>query len=129
MNTEDHNLGIYRILYIIKGVITMLFSLLPLTYIIIASFVFNNAELPEGEAQLGTMVMMTLGIIVFLFLLALGILTLLTAKYLGEKRNYDFIFVMAIVNCLTGILGIILGIFSVLELNKPHVKRLFGKTT
>jgi putative copper export protein len=128
MNTEDHNLGIYRILYIIKGVFTLLFSLLPLIYISIASFVFNNAELPEDQAHLGTMLMMTLGIVVFLFLLALGILTLLTAKYLGEKRNYDFIFVMAIVNCLTGILGIILGIFTILELNKPHVKRLFGKT-
>ena len=127
MNTEDHNLRIFKILYIIKGIITLAFSVLPLLYIFLGLFIFQKDELPEEHNQIGGALIMFIGITVFLFLLVLGILTLLTAKYLGEKKNYDFIFVMAILNCLTGILGIILGIFTIIELNKPVVKRLFGK--
>ena len=127
MNSEDHNLRIFKILYLIKGIITLAFSILPLLYIFLGLFIFQKEELPEEHHQVGGALIMFIGIIIFLFLLVLGILTLLTAKYLGEKRNYDFIFVMAILNCLTGILGIILGIFTIIELNKPVVKRLFGK--
>ena len=127
MNTEDHNLRIFKILYIIKGIITLAFSVLPLLYIFLGLFIFQKDELPEEHNQIGGAIIMFIGITIFLFLLVLGILTLLTAKYLGEKKNYDFIFVMAILNCLTGILGIILGIFTIIELNKPVVKRLFGK--
>lgn len=127
MKPEDHNLGIFRILFIIKGVLTLVFAALPILYIFIGVFIFQNVNLPDEKSQIGGAIMMVAGIMVFLFLLILGILTLLTAKYLGEKRHYDFIFVMSIINCLTGILGIILGIFTILELNKPHVKRLFGK--
>ena len=127
MDTEDHNLGIYRILFIIKGILTLLFGLLPILYIILGIFVFQKGDISFENSQIGGTFLVIIGTIAFFFLALLGILTLLTAKYLGEKRNYDFIFVMAIINCLTGILGIILGIFTILELNKPHVKRLFGK--
>lgn len=127
MNSEDHNLGIYRILFIIKGIITLAFAVLPLLYIFFGAFLFGSSEMIEDDAHLAGIIIISIGIVVFLFLLVLGILTLLTAKYLGEKKHYDFIFVMSIINCLTGILGIILGIFTILELNKPHVKRLFGK--
>jgi len=57
----------------------------------------------------------------------MGILTLFASKYLKEIKNYNFIFVVAILNCLTGILGIVLGIFTIIELNKPDVKALFNK--
>lgn len=127
MYTEDHNLGIFRILFIIKGIITLLFAILPILYIFLGVFLFEKNQIPDEDAHFVAYFMMITGITVFLILLVLGILTLLTAKYLGEKRNYDFIFVMAVISCITGIFGIILGIFTILELNKPHVKRLFGK--
>ena len=127
MNSEDHNLGIYRILYIIKGIITLAFAILPLLYMFFGAFIFSKGDIPEEDAHIAGFFIIGLGIFIFLLLLIMGILTLLTAKYLGEKRNYDFVFVMAIINCLTGILGIVLGIFTILELNKTHVKRLFGK--
>ncbi len=127
MQVEDHNLRIFRILYIIKGILILLFAFLPVFYIFLGVFLFYNEGTPEAQSHFGSLLVICIGIMVFLFLLVLGILTLLTAKYLGETRNYDFIFVMAIINCLTGVLGILLGIFTILELNKPHVKRLFGK--
>ena len=127
MHPEDHNLRIFKILYIIKGILILAFSLIPLFYIFLGTFIFNKNEMPQEHSQMGGIIILIIGAALFLFFLTMGILTLLTAKYLDEKRNYDFIFVMAIINCLTGVLGIILGIFTILELNKAHVKRLFGK--
>ncbi len=57
----------------------------------------------------------------------LGILNLLASKYLKEIKNYNFIFAIAVVNCLTGVLGILLGVFTLVELTKQEVKALFGK--
>jgi hypothetical protein len=56
-----------------------------------------------------------------------GILTLMVPKYLKETRNYNFILVVAVLNCLTGVLGILLGVFTIIELNKPEVRKLFDK--
>ncbi len=127
MQQEEHNLRIFKILYIIKGILILVFSLIPLFYIFLGVYIFNENEMTEENSQIGGAIVMFIGIALFIFFLAMGILTLLTAKYLGERKNYDFIFVIAIINCLTGILGIILGVFTILELNKAQVKRLFGK--
>ena len=125
MNSENHNLGVYRILFIIKGILTLAFSILPLLYIFLGTFLIEKNGVPDEDAHFAGIFIIGFGILVFLFLFILGILTLLTAKYIGEKRKYDFVFVMAIINCLTGILGIILGIFTIIELSKPEVKSLF----
>ena len=127
MSLEDHNLRIFKILYIIKGVLILIFSFLPLLYVFFGFYLFQGQNINDEDSTIGGAILMTIGIILFLFFLAMGILTLLTAKYLGEKRNYDFVFVMAIINCLTGILGIVLGVFMIIELNKTNVKRLFRK--
>ncbi len=127
MQPEEHNLRIFKILYIIKGIMILAFSLIPLFYIFLGVYIFNENDTHGENSLIGGAIVMIVGIALFLFFLAMGILTLLAAKYLGEQRNYDFIFVIAIINCLTGILGIILGIFTILELNKTKVKILFGK--
>lgn len=66
----------------------------------------------------------SIGIIVTI---TLGVFTLIASKYLKEVRNYNFIFVMAAINALTGILGILLCVFTLIELNKPEIKALFEK--
>ena len=92
-------------------------------------FFFNSDSFHEPEEMniMGS-VFIVIGSVIFIFLLAMGVATILAGKYIGERRRYDFIFVVAIINCLTGILGILLGIFTIIELSKPHVKQLFGKS-
>jgi hypothetical protein len=57
------------------------------------------------------------------------ILNLLAAKRIKERMSYTFILVVGILNCFTGMLGIALGVFSIVELNKPDVKALFQRNT
>lgn len=127
MTAENHNLNVFKVLFLIKGIFTLLVSFFPLLYVFMGMFIFNNEFQDNDHFGFTGMVFMLVGSAIFLFILAMGILTILAGKYIGERRRYDFIFVIAILNCLTGILGILLGIFTIIELNKPQVKQLFGK--
>ncbi|MCG9972800.1 hypothetical protein [Christiangramia crocea] len=127
MTAENHNLNVFRVLFLIKGIFTLLISFFPLIYIFMGLFIFNNEWQNSHEFGLTGLAFVLFGSVIFLFLLTLGVLTLLAGKYIGDRRKYDFIFVIAILNCFTGILGILLGIFTIIELNKPQVKQLFGK--
>lgn len=83
-----------------------------------------NNELPFNFGW----IFIIIGGIGLIFCITFGVLTLLASKYLKEVKNYNFIFAIAIVNCLTGVLGILLGVFTLVELTKPEVKQLFNKS-
>ncbi len=127
METKHHNLDTFKILFIIKGILTLCFSLFPIFYIFLGSFIFTR-QAPDDGAQVVGMIMVVIGILIFLLLLAVGIVSIMAGNYLGRKTHYTFIFVVSIINCFTGILGIVLGIFTLIELNKPYVRQLFGKS-
>ncbi|APG59136.1 hypothetical protein [Christiangramia salexigens] len=127
MQTEQNNLRIFKILFIIKGIFTCLIALIPAIYICIGAFILHNGQ-NEGDEMLVGALFTGIGLLIFSFLIIMGVLTILAGIYLGQQRKYTFILVIAILNCLTGILGILLGIFTIIELNKPKVRELFGKT-
>ncbi|MBB5269378.1 hypothetical protein [Algibacter amylolyticus] len=83
----------------------------------------TNTELPFNFGWIFAII----GGIGLLFCITIGVLTLLASKYIKNLKNYNFVFVIAVVNCLTGILGIVLGIFTLIELSKPEIKTLFNK--
>ncbi|TBN04877.1 hypothetical protein EYD45_06345 [Hyunsoonleella flava] len=130
MQTKPNNLNTFRILYLVKGILTICFSLFFIFYAGMGLF-FNTAiersqqdvEMPFNFGWL----FVAIGIIGIIACVSIGILNLLTSKYLKEIKNYNFIFAIAIVNCLTGVLGIVLGVFTLIELTKPEIKELFGK--
>ncbi|MCP9200859.1 hypothetical protein MKO06_13140 [Gramella sp. GC03-9] len=127
MDTNHNNLHVFKILFIIKGILSILLSFLPVIYFFIGTWMVTSQVSNDEHAGIAGGIMMVVGGFIFLFLLALGIVTILAGKYIGEQRRYTFVLVVAIVNCITGILGILLGIFSIIELNKPEVRKLFGK--
>jgi uncharacterized protein YacL len=126
----NQNLNTYRVLFLVYGILTLVFSLFFLAY---AGFGFFFHEMIENESQndmpfnVGS-IFIVIGAIGFVFALIVGILTILASNYIKALKNYNFIFAMAIVNCLTGILGILLGIFALIELNKPETRALFYNT-
>ncbi|HLT53115.1 MAG TPA: hypothetical protein VKZ97_04475 [Flavobacteriaceae bacterium] len=123
-----HPLSNFRLFYLIKGFLNLLIALLCLGYGVFGLFftdVFTDLE-PETEMPFNPgYIFAIIGGIGFIISLAFTIITFMAAKYLKTPRKYNFIMVAAIVNCLTGILGILLGVFTIIELNKPEVKALF----
>jgi len=130
MNLRTNNLDTFKILYLLKGVLTLLFSIVPLFYIFFFKYfveVGNLENLPKNLPFDFYTIFMVLGIAGFVFLAIISILLFLTSRYLGKIKNYNFIFVIAILSCFSGVLGILLGVFTLVELNKPEIKKMFEK--
>lgn len=130
MHILSNNLNLFKTLFLVKGILTLCFSLFFVAYAFFGSFIGHAIESINHNDpipfSIGTF-FIVIGSFGFFITVTMGILTLLASKYLKEVKNYNFIFVISILNCLTGILGILLGVFTIIELNKPHVKELFNK--
>ena len=125
----NNNLNLFGIFFLIKGILNLLFTLFFAFYFLLGLFVINDS-IHESDVffpfNVGS-IFMIIGCVGAFFALVFGILTLLASKYLKEARHYNFILVMAVLNCLTGVLGILLGVFTIIELNKPEVRVLFNR--
>ncbi len=132
MDSPTNNLSTYKLLFLIKGILTLCFSLFFIFYAGFGLFMgelinstdpnFHN-EVPFNPGYLFVII----GGVGFIFSIALGVIALIASKFIKEQRNYNFIFVAALLNALTGILGILLAVFTLIELSKPEIKELFGK--
>ena len=131
MENLTHNLNIFKTLFLVKGILNLLMALFFICYALFGGYIVNMAG-SGGDLDNMTfnpaIIFFIVGGIGFVIASVMGVLTLLASKYISEVRNYNFIFVIAILNCLTGILGILLGVFTIIELNKPHVKAIFNKS-
>ncbi|WP_100612043.1 hypothetical protein [Confluentibacter lentus] len=130
METSTNNLGLFKTLYLVKGILTLCFSLFFIIYAAFGLFFDKMIDANDANNDMSFnpgFIFLIIGIIGVIICVIFGVLTLMASKYLKEVKNYNFIFAIAILNCLTGILGILLGIFTLIELNKPEVKQLFHK--
>ncbi len=58
-----------------------------------------------------------------------GTLQLMTANGLRTQRRYGLCFTVAVITCLSIPLGTVLGVFTIIVLNRPGAKMLFGRPT
>lgn len=126
----EQNLNTFRILFLIKGILALLIVFLGIFYASLGSFVSGIAR--EEALQKGEQVpfdpayiFIIIGGIITLLGLATSISALMASQRLNQKRGRTFIIVAAAINCLTGVLGVILCVFTIIELQKPEVKEVF----
>lgn len=127
---QTNNLKMFSTLFLVKGILNIFISLFFLIYASLGSLIFNMDEIKNGMDEIPFSpgyIFVIIGSIGFFVSIAFAIATLVASKYLKVPKNYTFIMVIAFLNCLTGVLGILLGVFTIIELNKPHVKQLFGR--
>ncbi|PHQ30680.1 hypothetical protein [Leeuwenhoekiella nanhaiensis] len=126
METQPNNLNTLKILFIVKAVLNLLAALFFAGYGFFVNMILTDvAHGPHDTPFDVTTFVGVISGVGFASFLILAILTFLAGKYLGETRNHTFILVVSILNFFTGILGILLGIFTLIEINKPHVKPMF----
>ncbi|WP_194852007.1 hypothetical protein [Nonlabens antarcticus] len=127
----SHNLELLRILYIVKASFNFLGVLFFIAYASFGALMFNfmdeipNANGSEEFPSQLSWIFVIIGVLGALICLVFAVVTLIAAKRIKERRNETFIFVVGVINCFTGILGIGLGVFTFVEMTKPHVKALF----
>lgn len=129
---KTNNLNTFKILFIVKGALSILGIAFGGLYVGMGTLVGNsippNAFQNASADPFGgdpTRIFVIVGGIIMIASVILATINFLAAKFIKERRNYTFVFVAACINVLTGILGILLAVFTLIELSKPHVKGLF----
>jgi hypothetical protein len=129
MNKDLDHLKLLGILHTIWGILAILFGLLfGIMYIGIgaAAAASPNATTDDSGMSSGTFgsIFIVLGIVFLIAAVICWILMLMAGGKLRKQRGYGFCFFVAIVDLL-GFPSIILGIFTLIVLNRPTVKELF----
>ena len=129
MNTPEEDIKQLSLLatfhYVLGGIIGF-FSCLPLIHVVIGILIATLGTLGQNVVApiIGWMFIITGS-----FPVALGwtmaIFMFIVARNLNRKTNYRFCFVVSCIECVFIPFGTILGVFTILALNKDSVKAAF----
>jgi hypothetical protein len=133
--TNSENLNLLSIFYFAFGGLSLLGAFILFIYMLIIGLVFSNNHVreslqsqPEGEI-VGTVfsVISVVFIVLFVFILAVGIMQIMAGFRLRQKRSKTFIMVVAIIALLSFPLGTALGVFTIIVLSRSSVDAMFKK--
>lgn len=108
--------GLFPILHVVFGFIA-----------IVASLAGNTPE-PEarGMGVLVGVLFIMIGTAIIITFWVIAFCLYLSGSYLKAHTNHMFCMVMSVIMCISFPLGTTLGVFSIIVLVRPSVKRLFG---
>lgn len=114
--------------YVFAGMVG-LFSLIPVIHLVVG-LVFLFGDFPAQDPNMDNQLFggIFAGVASFLIItgLTIAFLIFLAGKRLGRHTNILYCQVVAGVLCIFAPLGTILGVFTLILLNKPEAKQLFG---
>ncbi len=123
---QRNNLDTIAIFHFISGGLKIFASLFVLIYVVMgAGMIVSGGHSGGAEMQITGGVILIFGLFGFLLVVAMGIMSILCGKYLKERRNRIFCMVISGIACMNAPLGTVLGVFTILEIEKPEVKPLF----
>lgn len=99
-------------------------------HFIFMHFLFTNPKMWADQKGGGPPpelfpIMIAVYVVVGLFLVACGVLNLMSGFYLRQRKHWTFSIVVAGINCLHMPLGTVLGAFTMITLSKESVKELY----
>lgn len=65
------------------------------------------------------------GVVMVALALITGVPAIMASQRFHQKRGRTLIIVAAAINCITGVLGIVLCIFTIIEVQKQEVREVF----
>lgn len=129
-NPEDAtHLKILAIFYYVFAGLNALSVVMMAFYGMLMGVVFSTAPSGESSADMDAALPMIIGVFTFVTLLCLlfGVLHFMVGQRLRQRRGHRFCQIVAVVTCLSIPFGTALGIFTLLVLNRPSVRVLFGE--
>ena len=131
MSQDEEQLRLLSIFHYVVGGLAALFACFPILHLVLGIvMVFDPPAFGPSKnpppAFLGWFFILFAGA----FILAGWTMAALIAwagRCLQCRRNYTFCFVMACVACLFMPFGTVLGVFTIVVLLRPTVKKLFGQ--
>ncbi len=127
VDQDEEHLKLLSILYYVWGGLIGFFACFGIIYVVAGgALIFASSLAPNGPPAAVGAVFAVFGILFVLLMGAIGGLTIWTGRNLAQRKRYTFCFVMACISCLSVPLGTALGVFTIVVLQRPHVKQLFG---
>lgn len=123
---QKNNMELISTFHYVWGGLKLFAALFVLIYVFFGlGLIFGGVETGDPGMQIGGIFMLLFGIVLTLIIVALGIMSILCGKYLRERRNRMFCLVMSGLACANAPIGTMLGIFTILEIEKPEIKKEF----
>ncbi|PWL24673.1 MAG: hypothetical protein DCO96_12770 [Fluviicola sp. XM-24bin1] len=126
----EKNLNTFRILFLIKGILDFLIAFIGLIYIAVGAVVGdaiadeaarNGDYMPFNPGNM----FLIFGVVMVALALITGVPAIMASQRFNQKRGRTLIIVAAAINCITGVLGIVLCIFTIIEVQKQEVREVF----
>jgi hypothetical protein len=131
MTAEEEHLRLLSIFHYVVAGLTALFSFFPLLHVLMGVRLltggFDDQAFPQDERLIGWL-FIAMGSAFVLGGLTFSACLAFAGRSLARREHYTFCLVMAAVACAIVPFGTILGVFTIIELQKPPVRHLFGRT-
>ena len=129
MEATKDPLKALQIAYKVKAICVIVFGLLPLISLGVFEFVLSGflRFLLVKIAPDNFMLFFRTGTVVFLVILTLYALLLWrVSKRIQQRIRYGFVLMMAFFSLFTGFLGLLLGLFSLVQLSRSKYRKSFA---
>ncbi len=126
---DTEHLRLLSLFHYIVGGLAGLFACFPIFHIAIGIMLImspqhvNNNPMPP--AQFGWFFAI-LGSVLVLIGWTCASLIIVSGRFLAQRKSYTFCIVIGCIECLFMPFGTILGVFTLIVLNRPSVKAMFG---
>ena len=129
MNDDLHYLKLLSIFHYIVGGLAVLFSFFPVMYVVIGILALCAPGSLEPEDEAMPLVIGWVFIIIGTVFVVLGwafaFCVILAGRYLARQVHYVFCMVIGAIECVFMPFGTVLGVFTIVVLAKPSVKKRF----
>lgn len=130
VNKDAENLNLLAVFHYVVGGIGFLFACFPVIHLVIGIMMLGGPGATRGDAPAPEMVgYLFIGIAVFLVLAGwtMATCTIISGRMIAKRRKRMFSFVVAAILCAFMPFGTVLGVFTLIVLNKESVKELYSK--
>jgi len=125
-NQDEKNLDLLATLQTILGILTALMACIPLVYLGVGIAIFVGAASgSEAAPRVVGLVFIILSLLIILAGWVLAVMIIITGRKMRKRESFNFCMIVAFLECLIMPLGTVLGIFTILNLNKDSTKELF----
>ena len=132
MSTDQDNLRLLSVFHYVLAGLAGLFSLFPVFHIVMGTLMLSGRmgdPNEQGVDRLFGTFFVIMGIGMIVIGLAYAVCIGLAGRYLTRHRHYVFCLVMAAFSCAFFPFGTVLGVFTIVVLQKDSVRQLFSATT
>lgn len=127
LNQDEEHLRLLVIFHYVVAGLHALFALFPLIHVVIgATFILNPCAGPDCPPPFFGWIFLGIGSFLILLGESLAVVTFLNGRAIAKRKRHTTCIVLSAVECLIAPLGTILGVFSLIVLNRPSVKALFA---